>query len=157
MRGFEHSKAVTALNARVYQGADPIRVSAFAYPGNPFHWYGVAETYDFYARVEVVNGEVDPLGQMTVRYKPEPTEVAAAAKKTYLGRVFMEWARFPLLETEERSSQKYNVQFLDMRFLYPGSNRAVLSPREELNHALKPIAVWWGQRADPNALTEDLR
>lgn len=158
VRGFEHSKAVAALNARVYKGADPIRVSAFAYPGNPFHWYGVAETYDFYAQVDVVDGQVDPLGQMTVRYKPEPTGVTAAAKKTYLGRVFMDWARFPLLETEPgEAGRGYDVQFLDMRFLYPGSNRAVLSPREELDRALKPIAVWWGQRSDPNAVTEDLR
>lgn len=156
VRGFEHSKAVAALNSRVYQGADPIRVSAFAYPLNPFHWYGVAETNDFYARVEVVNGEVDPLGEMSVRYKPEPSDAIAAAKQTYLGRVFMDWARFPLLETEQRDDG-YRVQFIDMRFLYPGVNRAVLSPRLELSGNLKPVAVWWGQRSDPNALKLDLR
>ena len=158
VRAYEHQKAVSALNARVYQGADPLRVSAFAYPLNPFRWYGVAETYDFYARVEVVNGEVDPLGQMTVRYKPQPSDATAAAQKTYLGRVFMDWARYPLLETEARDDgQRYDVQFIDMRFLYPGSTRGVLSPRVVLNDALKPVAVWWGQRSDPNAVTEDLR
>ena len=156
VRGFEHSKAVSALNARVYQGADPIRVSAFAYPMNPFHWYGVAETTDFYAQVEVMSGEVDPLGQMTVRYKPQPSDAMSAAKQTYLGRVFMDWARFPLLEAEQREDG-YRVQFIDMRFLYPGVNRAVLSPRVDLNGDLKPVAVWWGQRSDPNALTKDLR
>lgn len=158
VRGFEHNKAVAALNARVYQGADPIRVSAFAYPWNPFHWYGVAETAGFYARMDVVNGEVDPLGQMTLRYKPESTEITAAAKKTYVGRVFMDWARFPLLEIEQRQDPlRYEVQFIDMRFLYPGSTRAVLSPRVELNQTLKPLAVWWGLRSDPNAGSEDLR
>ena len=149
VRGFEHRNAVSALDSRVYRGADPLRVSAFPYPMNPFHWYGVAETADFYARVEVVNGEVDPLGQMTVRYKPEPSAAADAAKKTYLGRVFMDWARYPLLETETQdASQHYRVRFLDMRFLYPGTHRAVLSPSVELNQDLKPIAVWWGERKD---------
>ncbi len=147
IRGFEHSKAVSALNSRVYQGADPVRVSAFAYPGNPFHWYGVAETTDFYARVEVVNGEVDPLGQMSIRYKPEASDVIAAAKQAYLGRVFIDWARFPLLETEQREDG-YRVKFIDMRFLYPGESRAVLSPRLDLDSHLKPRAVWWGQRRD---------
>jgi len=149
VRGYEHRQAVSALESRVYQGADPLRVSAFAYPLNPFHWYGVAETQGFYARTEVVNGEVDPLGEMSFRYKPEDTPATDAAKQTYLGRVFMDWARYPLLETETRDDpRRYSVRFIDMRFLYPGVDQAVLSPRIELDADFKPIAVWWGKRKD---------
>ncbi len=147
VRDFEHRKAVSALSSRIYEGVDPVRVSAFAYPLNPFHWYGVAETPGFYARLEVVNGETDPLGQMSIRYKPEPGDAIDAAKKTYLGRVFMDWARFPLLEAEADQGG-YTVQFIDMRFLYPGNTRAVLSPRVELDRNLKPLAAWWGERKD---------
>ncbi|MGZ4788095.1 MAG: metal-dependent hydrolase [Terriglobales bacterium] len=149
LRDFEHRKAVSALDSRVYQGADPIRISAFAYPLNPFRWYGVAETRDFYARMEVINGEVDPHDQMSIRYKPEETDATRAAKRTYLGRVFLDWARYPLLEAETRDEPKrYIVRFIDLRFRYPDSSRAVLSPRIELDSNLKPIAVWWGERRD---------
>lgn len=149
VRGYEHHQAISAMNARVYQGADPLRVSAFPYPLNPFHWYGVAETADFYARMEVVDGEVDPLGQMAIRYKPEETDATKAAKQTYLGRVYLDWARYPVLESETLGEPKrYIVRFLDLRYLYPGSYQAVLSPRVELDGDFKPIAVWWGQRKD---------
>jgi inner membrane protein len=150
VRDFEHRKAVSALQSRVYQGADPIRVSAFAYPLNPFHWYGVAETREFYARVEVSDGEVDPGERQSIRYKPERSEASEAAKKTYLGRVFLDWARYPVLEPEKHEEPRtgYTVQFIDMRFLYPGVNHAVLSPRVDLNGQLEPISFWWGQREE---------
>jgi len=149
VRAYEHRKAVSALESRVYQGVDPIRVGAFAYPLNPFHWYGVAETPSFYARMPVVDGEVDPQGEMAIRYKPEESDVTRAARQTYLGRVYLDWARFPILETETREDPKrFSVHFLDMRFLYPGQDSAVLSPRLELNSDLQPTAVWWGQRKD---------
>ncbi|HVZ18901.1 MAG TPA: metal-dependent hydrolase [Terriglobales bacterium] len=149
LRDFEHSKAVSALDSRVYQGGDPIRVSAFAYPLNPFHWYGVAETTNFYARMEVINGEVDPHGQMTIRYKPQENDATEAAKKSYLGRAFLDWARYPVLESESRDEpQRYIVRFIDMRFRYPDNNRAVLSPRIEFDGNMKPIGVWWGERKD---------
>lgn len=149
VRDFEHRKAVSALDSRVYRGADPIRVSAFPQPLNFLDWYGVAETQDFYAQVQVVNGEVDPRGDMQIRYKPEVTPAAIAAQKTYLGQVFMDWSRYPLLETEARDdSQRYVVQFIDLRFSPPGSTRSVLSPRVELDSNLKPIGAWWGARKD---------
>jgi inner membrane protein len=149
VRDFEHRKAVSALNARVYQGADPVRVSAFPYPLNPFEWYGVAETSNFYARMEVVNGEVDPLEQMAVRYKEEETPAAAAAKRTYLGHAFLDWARYPVLETETRDDPKrYVVRFVDLRYWYPDSSVAHISPRVELDGNLLPTAVWWGERRE---------
>jgi inner membrane protein len=149
VRDYEHRKAVSALNARVYQGADPIRVSALAYPLNPFHWYGIAETRDFFARMEVMNGEVHPQGRMSIRYKPEETSATEAAKQTYLGNVYLDWARYPVLETETRDDpRRYTVRFIDMRFRYPDSSQNVLSPRVDLDSNLRPINFWWGQRKD---------
>jgi len=149
IRDFEHRKAVAALNSRIYRGADPIRVSAFAYPLNFMQWYGVAETADFYAQVQVSNGDVDPQGNMQIRYKPEATPASIAAQKTYLGRVFMDWARYPLLETEVRDErQRYTVQFIDLRFRYPGSTRSVLSPHVDLDSNLQPTGTYWGERKD---------
>src|SRR5208337_2633373 len=103
LRGFEHRRAVAALQARNYQGADALRVSAYPYWVNPFRWYAVVETPNFFATMDVdsLAPEVDPEAQMQIRYKPEETPVTLAAKKTYLGRVYLSWAQYPLTETEQ--------------------------------------------------------
>jgi inner membrane protein len=149
VRAVEHNKAVSALDARLYRDAEPLRVSASPYPLNPFRWYGVAETADFYARADVVNGEVDPQGEMSFRYKPEETAASRAARQTYLGRVFLDWARYPLLETETLAEpRRYIVRFIDVRYLYPGRNEAVLSPRVELDSNFQVVETWWRDRKD---------
>jgi inner membrane protein len=53
LRDYEHRRAVNALAARTYQGADPLRVSAYPALTNPFHWYGVVETPAFFALARV--------------------------------------------------------------------------------------------------------
>jgi inner membrane protein len=130
LRSYEHGRAVAALQSRNYQGADAIRVSAYPYMTNPFRWYGVAETPAFFASMDVdsVAPEVDPDADMRIRYKPEETTVTLAAKKTYLGRVYLSWAQYPVTETEELNSDPVNstraayvVRFRDLRYDYPGS------------------------------------
>ncbi|HLX82594.1 MAG TPA: metal-dependent hydrolase [Terriglobales bacterium] len=126
----EHRRAVAALQSRTYQGADPIRISAYPYMTNPFRWYGVAETQNFFASMNVnaITPEVDPEGQMRIRYKPEETAATLAAKRTYLGRVYLSWAQYPITETEElphdpvdNTHPAYAVRFHDLRYEYPGS------------------------------------
>ena len=53
VRDYEHRRAVNALDARLYDGDDPVRVSAFPYWLNPFQWYGVVETPAFFATMQV--------------------------------------------------------------------------------------------------------
>jgi inner membrane protein len=118
VRDFEHRRAVNALNARTYHGEDPLRVSAFPQPINPFSWNGVVETRDFFqmAPVDSGSGEVDPLNMDVARFKPEETPVTLAAKKSRLGRVYLDWARYPLVTTEKLEGGRYQVQFEDLRF-----------------------------------------
>lgn len=118
MRDFEHRRAVNALNARTYRGENPSRVSAFPQPINPFSWNGVVETRDFFqmAPVDLNSGEVDPLNMDVVRFKPEETPVTLAAKKSRLGRVYLDWARYPLVTTEKLEGGRYQVRFEDLRF-----------------------------------------
>jgi inner membrane protein len=136
LRDYEHRRAVAALQARTYRGTDAIRVSAYPYWVNPFRWYGVVETTNFFATMDVdslnfnsVSPEVDPEAQMQIRYKPEETAITLAAKKTYLGRVYLSWAQYPLTETEELTNDPvangraaYAVRFRDLRYDYPGRN-----------------------------------
>jgi inner membrane protein len=127
VRDFEHRRAVAALEARVYKGTAPTRVSAYPYALNPFHWYGVAETHDFIAglNVDSLTPDVDPEGRMQIHYKPEETPVTLAAKQSYLGRVYLDWAQYPVTETETLTDPAgYLVRFVDLRYEYPG-----VSPR----------------------------
>ena len=102
LRDYEHRRAVNALEARTYNGADPLRASAYPKWIDPFHWYGVVETPAFFALAQVnsLAPEVDPEGSMEIRYKPEETPVTLAAKNSYIGRVFLDWAQYPVTETE---------------------------------------------------------
>ena len=110
----------TRSKSRTYNGADPdpsLRLSQWI---DPFHWYGVVETPAFFALAPVnsLTPEVDPEGRIEIRYKPEETPVTLAAKKSYIGRVFLDWAQYPITETEtlQPPQEGYIVVFQDLRF-----------------------------------------
>lgn len=121
MRDYEHRRAVNALEARTYNDVDPLRVAAYPKMIDPFHWSGLVETPAFFALAPVnsLEPEVDPEGQMEIRYKPEETPMTIAAKESYAGRVFLDWAQFPITETEtlEGSGEGYIVHFQDLRYV----------------------------------------
>jgi inner membrane protein len=131
LRDYEHRRAVNALEARTYNGVDPLRASAYPRYVDPFHWDGVVETPAFFAlaAVDSLGPEVDPQGQMEIRYKPEETEVTQAAKKSYAGSVFLDWAQYPTTETETLRSpdEGYIVRFVDLR--YAGVPRSMTGSR----------------------------
>jgi inner membrane protein len=118
VRGIEHRRAVTALNSRTYRNEEPIRASAFPQPLNPFSWNGVVETQDFFQMtpVDSGSGEVDPLNMGVVRFKPEEMPVSLAAKKSRLGRVYLDWAAYPLVTVEKLEGGRYLAHFEDLRF-----------------------------------------
>ncbi len=94
--------------------------------------------------------EVDPNGQMQILYKPEETPVTLAAKKSYLGKVFLDWAKYPLVETEHLDAPPggYIVRFEDLRFVTPGrSGRTPLSCTVELDENLHVISESFGSRS----------
>ena len=120
LRNYEHRRAVNALEARTYNGVDPLRASAYPTMVDPFHWFGVVETPAFSALtlVDSLGPEVDPEGRMDIRYKPEETPITLAAKKSYAGRAFLDWAKYPIAETEilEPPEEGYIVLFQDLRY-----------------------------------------
>ena len=150
VRDYEHRRALNALDARTYNGADPVRVSAYPYMINPFHWYGVAETDAFFARMEVDSAtpDVDPGERMQIRYKPAETPATLAAKRSYLGRVYLDWAAYPVTETEQvdMPDVAYIVHFIDLRYIFPDEHRAPLSARVYLDRDLKVVAMGIGFR-----------
>jgi len=160
VRDYEHRHAVNALEARTYESADPLRASAFPLWWTPFRWVGVVETQNFFA-TSMVNSstpEVDPNGDMQILYKPEETPVTLAAKRSYLGRVYLDWAQYPITETEPLpEDQGYLVRFHDLRFQQPGHpGRSVLGAFVELDRGLKVVEENFGPprgRASSGALS----
>ena len=124
VRDYEHRRAVNALEARTYYGSDPVRASAYPDLANPFHWYGVVETSNFFvlAPVDSIGPQVNPGvpgHTLEVRYKPEETPITLAAKRSYLGRIYLDWAQYPITQTEtlDPPEQGYLVDFQDLRFV----------------------------------------
>ena len=143
LRDYEHRRAVNALNARTYGGLDPVRASAYPDWLSPFRWVGVVETDNFFATMEVSSliPDVDPQGQMSIHYKPPETPVTIAAKKSYLGRVYLDWAQYPISETETVDSPPgYFVRFRDLRYDYPAMrSRSTLSATVQLDGNLRVV------------------
>lgn len=156
IRDYEHRRAIAALQSRIYQGIDPVRVSAYPYWVNPFRWHGVIETPTFFATADVDSfaPEVDPEGRMQILYKPEETPVTLAAKRTYLGQVYLSWAQYPITETERLESGRaaYVVRFRDLRYAYPGrAGRATLAGRVWLDRDLQVVREQFGMRGASNS------
>jgi inner membrane protein len=157
---YEHRRALAALQSRNYQGTDALRVSAYPYMTNPFHWYAVAETPVFFATMDVdsLTPEVDPEAQMQIHYKPEETPVTQAAKKTSLGRVYLSWAQYPITETElldndpvNNAHAAYVVRFRDLRYNYPGSASTALGAVVLLTRDLQVADERFGIRSTSRA------
>jgi inner membrane protein len=148
VRDFEHRRAIAALETFTYDGEAPLRASAYPYALNPFTWHGVVETDDLFKLVPVdsLNGEVDPQRTGRTRYKPEETPASLAAKKSYLGRAYLDWARYPITQTEQQTEPRkgYTVRFYDARYAYPEGT--VLTGRVELDEKLVVIRQCVGRR-----------
>jgi len=98
-------------------------------------------------RVDSLTPEVDPEANMQILYKPEETAVTLAGKKSHLGRVYLDWAQYPVTETEPLDSGGYIVRFRDLRFDDPQRGRqSVLTASVTLDAKLKVIEQRFGFR-----------
>jgi inner membrane protein len=164
LRDYEHRRAVNALEARTYNNADPIRVSAYPRWVDPFHWDGVVETPAFFALAPVNSllPEVDPEGRLDVHYRPEETPITVAAKSSYAGRVFLDWAQYPITETEplDGPEEGYIVRFQDLRFdripdaIRGERGRRVLGMAVKLDKKLHVVGDVYGEGKEQKVLSE---
>lgn len=147
VRDYEHRKAVKVMQTIEYENAEPIRASAYPYNLDPFKWHGVAETPNFFEMfiVDSSKASVDTRYQGRIRYKPEETPVTIAAKKTYLGRVYLDWSHYPMTEQENRADGTYDVRFYDLRYDYPERGR-VLRSSVILDKNLNEVEERFGSR-----------
>jgi inner membrane protein len=98
VRNAEHQRALNLMRA-ANLSEPTLRVAAEPYPGNPFHWMGIAETADFYqvGSIDTRADSVDTDPNDNVFYKPPVTMATLAAKRSWLGRAYLDWSRWPLV------------------------------------------------------------
>jgi inner membrane protein len=156
-RDYQHRKAVTLLGSSDYRGEIVKTAAAMPYALNPFAWAGIIETESFYAEIPIDSrtSDVDALEHAQILYKPAETSVSLAAKRSSLGRVYLDWARFPVVETEPMPQQEgYLVRLRDIRFDYfrvnlPGSRtRTPLGADVELDRNLHVVVMRMGDREE---------
>lgn len=157
-RDYQHRRAVAAMQSVLYQDEPALRVGAYPYHTNPFLWHGVVETDRFYETMHVDSRtpEVDPDGRALTYYKSEPTDVTKAARDSYLGRVYLDWAGYPVIETEKRERPgevDYVVHFRDLRFAYPERRGTPLSAYVLLDSRLNVVEQGFSSR---NPVTDRL-
>jgi inner membrane protein len=117
-RWTEHARALSlAQNASI--ASEPvIRMAAEPYPINPFYWHVILETPGFYqtAGISTRTGSVESDPQRDVLYKPTITSAVEAAKRTPLGRVYLDWGSWAVV----RDVGQEPVAGLDPPNLPPG-------------------------------------
>ena len=153
-RDLQHRRALAALDAQMYLGVEPVRVSAYPYETDPFLWYGVVETDGFFAAMHVDSRtqEVDRERRMRVYYKPAETPVTLAAKGSKMGRAYLDWAAYPYIEVEHLQPPQsgYNIHLFDLRYAYPERPGGVLGSRIVLDEDLKVVREGMGGRMQPD-------
>jgi inner membrane protein len=114
-RDLSHRRVVNLLGSHNYGGEAPLALGAFP-TANPFVWKGVVETDSAFHVIEAgaLDSDVDPTDAVVFR-KPESSPALLAALETHVGRVYLDFARFPWAEVL-RDEDGYRVQIRDLRF-----------------------------------------
>ena len=110
-RGFLHSSALAALDARTYYGEPPRRAAAFPESPSPLAWLGVVETERALNEVSVslAPGAAFDAESARPSYKPEPSEALNAALATLTARRFIAAVRFPKASIE-KTADGYHIE-----------------------------------------------
>jgi inner membrane protein len=132
-RWVEHGQARAMLENTQVASAPVSRIAVEPYPVNPFRWHAILETRDFYQTAEINTsaGSIDSDPQTDVLYKPEDTPAVEAAKRTLLGRVYLDWGTWAVIRDLGQEPIEgipppqlppgrtwTTVEFSDLRFAY---------------------------------------
>ena len=131
-RFLQRADARDLVKVQEWRGGRLMESSINPYLVNPFRWHVVAETpLNFQAgEADTRTGVLDTDAQ-GVYAKTAETRYTMAAKRSWLGRIYLNWSRFPLvqevgtatevhpeLELSPADGKLRVVQFSDLRFRY---------------------------------------
>jgi inner membrane protein len=123
-RGISHSRATNLLRSRDYRGEAPQNVGVFAASASPFAWRGLVSTSGAIDELNISlwpGAPFDP-EHAVAHYKPEESTAMAAAETAADGKLFLNYARFPLAAIESQDSGS-EVTIRDLRF--PAGDRSI--------------------------------
>jgi hypothetical protein len=124
-RAILHSQATGQLDARLFDGAAPVRLAAIPDPRNPLHWTGIVETTDTYRVLAITTLRTfDPEAGRTF-YKSSASAAVLTVKQTEPFRYFADFARFPLWTVEPvllSAGEGQRVQLFDLSRSGPGED-----------------------------------
>jgi len=148
LRDVNHRRVVNLLSSHNYSGESPLAQGAFP-TANPLVWKGVVETDSAFHVLEAdaLDSDVDA-GHTTDFRKPEPSPALRAALDTHLGRVYMDFARFPWAQvfTDEDG---YEVRIRDLRFGSLSSPQPSFLATIELDRNLRARSQSFAFRGTP--------
>lgn len=129
----EHAQGLAMLRNVQITSVPATRIALEPYPINPYRWHAILETPRYFqtAAVNTYTDSVNSDPQINVLYKPTDTPEVEAAKRTLLGRVYLDWGRWAVvrdLGQEPAPGQAppalpanrpwSTVEFTDLRFAY---------------------------------------
>lgn len=120
LRFVERQQALQLAQSADYNNAAVLRVYASPHPLNPFRWHTITETplaYQLGSANTLANTVAMP--QANIFYKPPTTLATLVAKRSWLGRIYLDWSSYPLVtDTGATPDGLTAVTFRDLRFMY---------------------------------------
>ncbi len=147
-RWMEHAQAEAMLQNTQLTSAPVTRLGVQPYPINPFRWHAILETQTFYqtAEVNTHTGAIESDPQTDVLYKPDDSAAIEAAKRTALGRVYLDWGAWAVVRDVGQQPMAgvdppqlapgrewTTVEFTDLRFAYAFLQRGQARPPSGLS------------------------
>jgi inner membrane protein len=140
-RWAEQARGMAMVEHTQVAAAPVIRVGLEPYPVNPFRWHAILETASYYqtAEIDTRAGTIDSDSQTDVIFKPPETAATETAKRTELGRVYLDWGTWAVVRDVGQipvagmdapklppGREWTTVEFTDLRFGYSylGAGRA---------------------------------
>jgi len=132
-RWAEQGRARMLVENSAITAAPVKRMALEPYPVNLFHWHAILETAEYYqtAEINTLSGEIVSDPRRDVLYKPSVTAATEAAKRTLLGRVYLDWGTWAVVRDVGQmpvpgmkppqlppNRQWTTVEFYDLRFAY---------------------------------------
>ena len=137
-----------ALLENVQITAQPAtRIALEPYPFSPFRWHAILETPNTYqtAEIDTRTGQISSDPSTDAFFKPPVTAAVEAAKKTELGKAYLDWSMWPVVRDLGPQPIPYldspqlppghawtTVEFSDLRFAYTFLPNSSAVPRNPL-------------------------
>jgi inner membrane protein len=132
-RWAEHAQARAMAENTQIAAAPVTRMALEPYPVNPFRWHAILETAEYYqtAEIDTHAGTIESDPRRDVLFKPPATAATEAAKRTFLGQVYLDWGMWAVVRDMGQepipglyppqlgpNRQWTMVEFTDLRFAY---------------------------------------